>query len=192
MRYNLIGRSSIRRCRPRSAATRCGCGSLTRAGAGWRSATYSIFVDRAIGLIALAIIIVEPAVELSLITDPHGRSALMLVDLAALAAGWLSRPRHAAWPWLKQLVGNASCLGLLRGREPGHFSRDRGPSAVLSGWSTFSPWSSLVRVRSISAPVMLAGPSTCAAGHLITMVPISIAGWGVREATMGLPSDMPD
>src|SRR6267154_92153 len=31
---------------------------VARAGAGWRTATYSIFVDRAIGLIALAIIIV--------------------------------------------------------------------------------------------------------------------------------------
>ena len=31
---------------------------VARAGAGWRAATYSIFVDRAIGLIALAIIIV--------------------------------------------------------------------------------------------------------------------------------------
>jgi hypothetical protein len=37
MRYNVIGRSSIRRCRPRSAATRCGYGWSRRAG--WRAAT---------------------------------------------------------------------------------------------------------------------------------------------------------
>src|SRR5258708_12601468 len=61
---------------------------VARAGAGWRAATYSIFVDRAIGLIALAIIIVASLPwSYSLIGDPHGRSALLLVDFAALAGG---------------------------------------------------------------------------------------------------------
>src|SRR3954454_17122483 len=61
---------------------------VARGGAGWRAATYYIFVDRAIGLIALAIVIVASlAWSYSLITDPAGRSALLLVDFAALAAG---------------------------------------------------------------------------------------------------------
>src|SRR3981189_1243776 len=61
---------------------------VARAGAGWRAATYSIFVDRAIGLIALAIVIAASLPwSLSLISDSHGRSALLLVDLAALAGG---------------------------------------------------------------------------------------------------------
>src|SRR5262252_5225842 len=77
---------------------------VARAGAGWRAATYSIFVDRAIGLIALAVVIVASLPwSYALIADPSGRSALLLIDLAALAGGlgflalgWLP------WPWLKR------------------------------------------------------------------------------------------
>src|SRR6195952_3699075 len=58
---------------------------VARSGAGWRAATYSIFVERAIGLIALAIIIVASLPwSYQLISDPHGRSALLLIDVAAL------------------------------------------------------------------------------------------------------------
>src|SRR3977135_4351904 len=61
---------------------------VARGGAGWRAATYSIFVDRAIGLIALAIIIVASLPwSYRLISDPNGRSALLLVDFAALTGG---------------------------------------------------------------------------------------------------------
>src|SRR5579864_1858035 len=61
---------------------------VARSGAGWRAATYSIFVDRAVGLIALAIVIVASLPWSShLIADPYGRSALMLIDFAALAGG---------------------------------------------------------------------------------------------------------
>src|SRR5476651_2305957 len=80
---------------------------VARAGAGWRAATYSIFVDRAIGLIALAVIIVASLPwSLSLIGDPHGRSALLFVDFAALAGGvgFLVLGR-LPWPWLKTWWG---------------------------------------------------------------------------------------
>jgi len=60
---------------------------VARSGHGWRAATYSIFVDRAIGLIALAVVIVASLPwSYRLITDPHGRSALLFVDFAALPA----------------------------------------------------------------------------------------------------------
>src|SRR5450631_4622119 len=77
---------------------------VARSGAGWRAATYSIFVDRAIGLIALAIVIVASLPwSYSLIRDPHGRSALLLVDFAALTGGmgFLVLGR-LDWPWLKR------------------------------------------------------------------------------------------
>src|SRR5882757_2346783 len=80
---------------------------VARGGAGWRAATYSIFVDRAIGLIALAIIIVASLPwSYSLISDPHGRSALLFVDFAALAGGvgFLAVGR-LPWPWLKRWWG---------------------------------------------------------------------------------------
>src|SRR5204862_3745026 len=61
---------------------------VARGGAGWRAATYSIFVDRAIGLIALAVLIlVTLPSSYRLIRDPAGRSALLLLDFMALALG---------------------------------------------------------------------------------------------------------
>ena len=164
---------------------------VARAGAGWRAATYSIFVDRAIGLIALAIIIVASLPwSYALIGDPNGRSALVFVDFAALAGGIgfliLGRLR---WPWLKRWWGthHLHACSVIANRVI--FSRKHGPSiaalsilvhvlAVVIAWCV---------VQSIAAPVgfsqifQLVPPVM-----LITMLPISIAGWGVREATMGL------
>jgi uncharacterized membrane protein YbhN (UPF0104 family) len=164
---------------------------VARNGAGWRAATYSIFVDRAIGLIALAIVIVASLPwSYRLITDPHGRSALLFVDFAALAGGLgfllLGRLK---WPWLKHWWGthHIQACSVIANRVL--FSRAHGPKvavlsllvhvlAVVIAWCV---------VQSIAAPVLfgqifqLVPPVM-----LITMLPISIAGWGVREATMGL------
>jgi uncharacterized membrane protein YbhN (UPF0104 family) len=164
---------------------------VARGGAGWRAATYSIFVDRAIGLIALAIVIVASLPwSYNLISDPYGRSALLLVDLAALAggAGFLVLG-VLPWPWLRRWWGthHIHACAVIANRVI--FSRQSGPTiAVLSllvhvlavaiAWCV---------VQSIAAPVtfgqifQLIPPVM-----LITMLPISIAGWGVREATMGL------
>ena len=93
---------------------------VARGGAGWRAATYSIFVDRAIGLIALAVVIVASLPwSYQLITDPHGRSALLLVDFAALAGGlgFLSA-RPAAMAVAEALVGHPSHPCLLGDRQP--------------------------------------------------------------------------
>src|SRR5256714_9637150 len=102
---------------------------VARGGAGWRAATYSIFVDRAIGLIALAIIIVASLPwSYNLISDPHGRSALLFVDFAALAGGVgflvLGRLR---WPWLKRWWGthHLHACSVIANRVI--FSRERGP-----------------------------------------------------------------
>src|SRR5947207_1830568 len=164
---------------------------VARGGAGWRAATYSIFVDRAIGLIALAIIIVASLPwSYRLITDPNGRSALLLVDFAALAGGvgFLVLGR-LPWSWLKLWWGthHLHACSVIANRVI--FSRARGPTiAVLSALvhvlAVIIVW---CVVQSIAAPVVfgqifqLVPPVM-----LITMLPISIAGWGVRETTMGL------
>ena len=164
---------------------------VARAGAGWRAATYSIFVDRAIGLIALAIVIVASLPwSYNLITDPNGRSALLLVDFAALAGGLGFLVFGALpWPWLRRWWGthHLHACAVIANRVI--FSWDRGPKvavlsllvhvlAVVIAWCV---------VQSITAPVtfgqvfQLVPPVM-----LIAMLPISIAGWGVREATMAL------
>ena len=164
---------------------------VARAGAGWRAATYSIFVDRAIGLIALAVIIVATLPwSYRLITDPNGRSALLLIDFAALAGGLgFLVLGMLPWPWLRRWWGthHLHACAVIANRVI--FSRDRGPKvaalsllvhvlAVVIAWCV---------VQSIAAPVLFSQIFQLVPPvMLITMLPISIAGWGVREATMGL------
>src|SRR3954463_3358116 len=164
---------------------------VARGGAGWRAATYSIFVDRAIGLIALAILIVASLPwSYQLIADPNGRSALLFVDFAALAGGlgFLVLGR-LQWPWLKRwwVTHHIHACSVIANRVI--FSRERGPKiavlsflvhllAVVIAWCV---------VRSIAAPVLFGQVfQLIPPVMLITMMPISIAGWGLREATMGL------
>ena len=164
---------------------------VARSGHGWRAATYSIFVDRAIGLIALAVVVVASLPwSYRLITDPHGRSALLLVDFAALAGGlgFLVLGR-LPWPWLKHwwVTHHFHACSVIANRVL--FSSAHGPKvavlsllvhvlAVVIAWCV---------VQSIAAPVLFGQVFQLVPPvMLITMLPISIAGWGVREATMGL------
>src|SRR5204863_1917373 len=88
MRYNLIGAFFNQTLPSSIGGDAVRLWMVARAGAGWRAATYSIFVDRAIGLIALAVLIVASLPwSYRLISDPGGRTALLVVDFAALAGG---------------------------------------------------------------------------------------------------------
>ena len=191
MRFNLIGTFFNQTLPSSIGGDAVRLWLVARGGAGWRAATYSIFVDRAIGLIALAIIIVASLPwSYRLITDSNGRSALLLVDFAALAGGvgFLVLGR-LPWPWLKRWWGthHLHACSVIANRVI--FSRKRGPKiavlsllvhvlAVVIAWCV---------VQSIAAPVMFSQIFQLVPPvMLITMLPISIAGWGVREATMGL------
>src|SRR5882762_6153340 len=164
---------------------------VARGGAGWRAATYSIFVDRAIGLIALAVIIVASLPwSYRLIGDPRGQLALLLVDFAALAGGvGFLLLGVLPWPWLKRWWGTHHLHACSRIADGVLFSAKHGPkvtalSLVVHVLTAVIAW---CVVKSIAAPIgfgevfQLVPPVV-----LITMLPISIAGWGVREATMGL------
>jgi uncharacterized membrane protein YbhN (UPF0104 family) len=164
---------------------------VARGGAGWRAATYSIFVDRAIGLIALSVVIVASLPwSYRLISDPNGRSALLLVDFAALAGGvgFLVIGR-LQWPWLKRWWATHHLHACSVIANNVIFSRRRGPkitalSLMVHVLTVVIAW---CVVRSIAAPVLFSQAFQLVPPvMLITMMPISIAGWGVREATMGL------
>ncbi|MET4017288.1 flippase-like domain-containing protein [Bradyrhizobium barranii] len=191
MRYNVIGAFFNQTLPSAIGGDAVRLWLVARAGAGWRAATYSIFVDRAIGLVALAIVVVASLPwSYELITDPHGRSALLLVDFAALAGGVGFLIFGALkWSWLKTwwATHHIHACAVIANRVI--FNAKRGPIvailsllvhvlAVVIAWCV---------VRSIAAPVsfgqtfLLIPPIM-----LITLMPISIAGWGVREATMGL------
>src|SRR5437879_11125547 len=107
MRFNLIGTFFNQTLPSSIGGDAVRLWLVARGGAGWRAATYSIFVDRAIGLIALAIIIVASLPwSYNLISDPHGRSSLLFGDFAALAGGvgFLVVGRLRC-PWLQRLWG---------------------------------------------------------------------------------------
>jgi glycosyltransferase 2 family protein len=160
-----------------------------RTGAGWRAATYSILTDRAVGLIALALIIVASLPwSYGMIANSNGRFALVFVDFAALAGGLgFLLLEHLPWKWLKtwwptkhvhacSVIANKVIFNRRSGPKIAILSLSIHVLAVVIAWCA---------VRSISAPAafeqvfMLIPPIM-----LITMMPISIAGWGVREATM--------
>jgi glycosyltransferase 2 family protein len=191
MRYNVIGTFFNQTLPSSIGGDAVRLWLVARNGAGWRAATYSIFVDRAVGLIALAVIIVASLPwSAHLISDAYGRSALILIDFAALAggAGFLVLGM-LPWPFLKRwwATHHIHACAVIANRVI--FSRRNEPTiailsflvhflAVVIAWCV---------VQSIAAPVgfdqtfLLIPPVM-----LITMLPISIAGWGVREATMGL------
>src|SRR6185312_1155816 len=162
---------------------------LNRTGTGWRAATYSILTDRAVGLIALALIIVASLPwSYGLIDNDKGRLALVLVDFAALGGGLgFLLLGHLPWAWLKtwwltkhfhacSVIANRVIFGRTTGPKIAVLSLSIHVLAVVIAWCA---------VRSIAAPAdfeqlfLLIPPIM-----LITMVPISIAGWGLREATM--------
>ncbi len=159
--------------------------------AGWRAATYSVFIDRAIGMIALAIVIVGTLPwSYFLIGDPQGRSALILADLAALAGGLvfllLGRPR---WRWLRnwRVIHHVRTCSEIANRilfgSPGAVK----VAMVSMSIHVLSAVVAWCVAQSIAAPVLFSQifqliPPVV----LITMLPVSIAGWGVREATLGL------
>jgi uncharacterized membrane protein YbhN (UPF0104 family) len=191
MRFNLIGTFFNQTLPSSIGGDAVRLWLVARGGAGWRAATYSIFVDRAIGLIALAIVIVASLPwSYHLISDPAGRSALLLVDFAALAAGLgFLLLGVLPFPWLKTwwATHHVHACAVIANRVI--FSRDRGPKvailsllvhvlAVVIAWCV---------VQAIAAPVLFSQVfQLMPPVMLITMLPISIAGWGVREATMGL------
>jgi hypothetical protein len=162
---------------------------VNRSGAGWRAATYSILTDRAIGLIALALIIVASLPwSYGIIADSNGRLALAFLDFAALGGGLgFLLIGHLPWSWLKtwwptkhihacSVIANKVIFNRRSGPKIAALSLSVHVLAVVIAWCA---------VHSISAPAefeqvfMLIPPIM-----LITMMPISIAGWGVREATM--------
>jgi glycosyltransferase 2 family protein len=162
-----------------------------RSSAGWRPATYSVIVDRAIGLIVLAIVVVATLPwSCRLIGDVHGRYALLLIDFAALAGGAVFLViGRLGWRWLRTRWQSRDLFACSQIANRLIFSARRGPTVVVLSLSihVLTVVMAWCAVRSIAAPVTffevfeLIPPVI-----LVTTVPISIAGWGVREASMGL------
>lgn len=162
---------------------------VKNSGAGWRDATYSVFVDRAIGMMALAaIVIVSLPWSYQLFDNSQGRLALLVIDLIVLgmSLGFLLLGR-LPWPWLKTwwLTHHPYNCSVIANRVI--FDRSSGPKIVVLSLLVhllyiFIAWCVVQSIHAAvtSSSLALLIPPVA----LTTMLPISIAGWGVRETAM--------
>jgi len=160
-----------------------------RAGNGWRKATYSVLLDRFIGVLALATIVTAGLYwSFGLISDPIGRLVLLAVGLGSLAAAGAflalgNLPLLQRWRVTRRLAE----LTVLARRIL--LSRTSAPavlflSLLIHLMTAAMAWAAAHAVAAqlsyldallLVLPVML-----------IVTVPISIAGWGVRETALVL------
>jgi uncharacterized membrane protein YbhN (UPF0104 family) len=161
---------------------------LARAGAGWSKSIYSVLIDRVVGVSALAVIVVACLPwTLNLVQDPVARAALVLIGFGSLAAAMLFLglgTQHLRvmdrW-WLTRHLAVASRLAWQLGRSAAGtrvvvVSFAIHLTTVLAAWSAARAVHASIdftQVLFLFLPVIL-----------IATVPVSIAGWGLRESAM--------
>jgi uncharacterized membrane protein YbhN (UPF0104 family) len=164
---------------------------FARAGAGWTKATHSVLLDRFIGILALAMLVVIGLPwGLELIGNPIGRIALSAIGFGSIGAAFafigLGMLR---WNWLEQWPPTRHLVQMaVTAREILFSARTALPLMALSllvqALTAAVAWSA---AKAVAAPfefvqAMLLLPPVM----LIATIPISIAGWGVREGALVL------
>ncbi len=162
---------------------------LVREGAGVARASYSVVIDRAVGVLFLALLVLVCLPwSFELIQNPAGRAALLLIGIgcfagpAAFAALGLRR-----WPLLERWaatrhVADAAGLAARLFRDPRTAASVIGLSVLVHILTITGVWMAAVGVGvplPFSYALLLVLPVL-----MISMIPISIAGWGLREGAM--------
>jgi uncharacterized membrane protein YbhN (UPF0104 family) len=162
---------------------------MAREGAGWAKATYSVLIDRAAGVLLLAALVLACLPwSFDLIRDPVGRAALLVIGLACVVGPAVFVALGVRrWPLLERFrvtrhVAEAARVagGLVRAPRAGGLVALL--SLVIHLMTIAAAWLS---AKSVAAPfdflhaLLLIPPIL-----LIATIPISIAGWGVRESAM--------
>jgi uncharacterized membrane protein YbhN (UPF0104 family) len=157
--------------------------------ANWRSAIYSVFLDRLIGVVALAVLVLACLPwTLELVQNPIGRAALLLIGLGCLGAGmafvglaWKRLRVLQRWSFTRHLAELAD-VALVILHSPRSFAPAFGISVLVHLLTALAAWCA---ARAIGADVQLLYTVFLVPPViLVTVVPISIAGWGVREGAM--------
>lgn len=188
LRYSLVG-AFFNQALPSSIGGDAVRLWLLARSAGWRAATYSVLVDRGVGLIALSVVIlVALPWSRSLIPSEAGRTALLLLDVAAFLGGatFLLLGRLDL-PWLRHWWPTRHLHAIARIAWRALFDRRSGPILAPLSLSIhlLAVLIAFCLARAIAAPLtftqafLLIPPVM-----LVTMLPVSIAGWGLREAAM--------
>ncbi len=162
---------------------------LARAGGGWASATYSVLIDRVAGILMLALIVIACLPwTLTLVQDPIARVVLLLIGGGAIGGafvfimiGVLKLPLLERFAPTRHLVEVSRTAGRLA---------QSWTSAATVGALSFT-----IHILTIASVWCLAQSVSASASFalllfmippvlLIATIPVSIAGWGLRESSM--------
>jgi uncharacterized membrane protein YbhN (UPF0104 family) len=162
---------------------------LARDQGGWRTATYSVLIDRVAGVLVLALLVILCLPwSFALISNVSGRIALLIVGFGSIGAclmflalgfmrwrwldrWWLTRQLAAAAAMARGVFGAASSGALIIAY-----------SVLIHALSATAAW---CLAKAVAAPLewsealLLVLPVL-----LIATIPLSIAGWGTRESAM--------
>ena len=162
---------------------------LARKGAGWAAAAYSVLIDRVAGVLALALLVIACLPwSLTLITDPVARSVIILIGAGAVCGflvflaigftphGWFGRVA----PLRHLVVSSRKALQLYK--DPRAAGLVMTSSLAIQLLNVAIAWACAKAIMAATgfAPLLFLFPPVL----LVATVPISIAGWGVRESSM--------
>jgi D,D-heptose 1,7-bisphosphate phosphatase len=162
---------------------------LARGGGGWASAAYSVLIDRVAGIFALAIIVIACLPwTLALVQDPLARAVLVVIGAGAVAGAIVFIMIGALrWPLLERFAPTRHLVAVSRiarrlcrsGRSTGMIGA---VSLAIHFMTIASVWCIAQSVAADASFILLMFmiPPVI----LIATVPLSIAGWGVREGSM--------
>lgn len=160
-----------------------------RRGAGWVNATYSVLLDRIFGVFVLALLVAACLPwTLQLIREPVARAVLLVLALGAIAAPltvMLASTHFHRWFRRWMITRHVAAAA----EAAASVCRSFWSAAVVLGCSI------MIHLLTISAAWCCAKAVAAPVGFahvlflmppvlLIATVPISIAGWGVRESSM--------
>ncbi len=164
---------------------------LARGGAGWPIAIYSVLIDRVVGISALAMVVAACLPwTLNLIHDPVARAGLALIGFGALAGAavflilGIQHLRVMERWWLTRHLASASRLAWRLCRSVSAGTRVAALSFAIHLVTVMVAWGAAMAAHAsvdFAQLLFLVLPVI-----LIATIPVSIAGWGVRESAMVL------
>jgi hypothetical protein len=160
-----------------------------RGAAGWTRAAYSVLIDRIVGVFALAVIVLACLPwTFELIHDPIARIVLLMIGFGAtfgavvfVLIGARYQQSFDRWALTRHLAAAARVAATLCGSLQS-FTFVIACSIAIHLVTIAAAWCC---IKAIAAPVsflqvLFLMPPVL----LVSTVPISIAGWGVRETSM--------
>lgn len=162
-----------------------------RSGASWSKAAYSVLLDRFVGVLALAILVVACLPwTFTLVQNPLGRSALLLIGLGSIGAALAFLALGSLrWNWPQRWAPVRHLTQMARTARAVLFSTRTGTavmalSLVIQSLTAGMAWCG---AHAVDAPLgFFPALALIPPVMLIATVPISVAGWGVREKSLVL------